>query len=62
MTDTPTSATRSRLVTWEDPLVSAARARTMSGLDFLRAIITGDIPPPPIARLMNFALTEVDEG
>ncbi|HEV2237900.1 MAG TPA: PaaI family thioesterase [Ktedonobacterales bacterium] len=34
----------------------------MSGLDFLRAFLAGEIPPPPIARLMNFLLTEVDEG
>lgn len=43
-------------------MISAAKARTMSGLDFLRALLTGEIPPPPIARLMNFGITEVDEG
>jgi uncharacterized protein (TIGR00369 family) len=62
LSDTPPSATRSRLVTWEDPMRSAEKARTMSGLDFLRAFVAGEIPPPPIARLMNFLLTEVDEG
>ena len=43
-------------------MISAARARGMSGLDFLRAIAIGEIPPPPISRLMNFRLMEVDEG
>jgi uncharacterized protein (TIGR00369 family) len=43
-------------------MISAAKARAMSGLDFLRTFVTGETSPPPIARLMNFQLTEVDEG
>jgi uncharacterized protein (TIGR00369 family) len=62
LSDTPSSATRSRVVTWEDPMISAGRMRDMSGLEFLRAFLAGEMPPPPIARLMNFTLTEVDEG
>ncbi|TPW00847.1 MAG: phenylacetic acid degradation-like protein [Alphaproteobacteria bacterium] len=35
---------------------------TMTGLDALRAMIAGALPKPPIARTLNFALTEVDNG
>jgi uncharacterized protein (TIGR00369 family) len=49
-------------VSWEDPGEIAAQARAMPGLDFLRAIRDGEIPPAPIQRLLGFWLTEVDEG
>jgi uncharacterized protein (TIGR00369 family) len=54
--------TRERLVTWEDPLASAGALRDMSGLEAIRAVQAGRVPPPPIARLMNFTLVEVEEG
>src|SRR5438105_5412238 len=53
---------RSRTITWEDPVATAARAAEMSGLDYVRAIGTGDVPPPPIAVLMDFRPVEVEEG
>jgi uncharacterized protein (TIGR00369 family) len=34
----------------------------MSGIDFLRAIRDGRLPPPPIAELLGFRLVEVDPG
>jgi uncharacterized protein (TIGR00369 family) len=55
-------STRSRTVTWADPRPSAEAARARSGLDFLRAIATGDLPQPPIAQLMGFRLAEVEKG
>jgi uncharacterized protein (TIGR00369 family) len=33
-----------------------------SGLDLLRRLIAGDYPAPPIAGLLNFALTEAEPG
>jgi len=33
-----------------------------SGLDFLRGIISGEIPGPPISRTLDFFLLEVDAG
>jgi uncharacterized protein (TIGR00369 family) len=53
---------RSLMVDWDDPLATAARAAELSGMDFLRGIVSGEIPPPPIARLFNFALVEVEPG
>ncbi len=53
---------RSRTITWDDPMQIAGRAREMSGIEFLQALIDGEIPPPPIANTLGFSLDEVDEG
>jgi len=53
---------RKLTVTWDDPLIGAQTSKTMTGLDYLRAIESGDIPPPPIARLLGFRLKRVDLG
>jgi len=55
-------ATRERLVHWEDPLASADALRALSGLEAIRAIRDGLIPPPPIANLIGFTIVEADEG
>jgi uncharacterized protein (TIGR00369 family) len=49
-------------ITWEDPARLAARSRGMTGIEFLRAIRDGELPPAPIQALMSFRLDEVDEG
>ncbi len=54
--------TRTRLVTWQDPVPTAARGLEMSGLDYIGAIVDGDVPPPPIAVLMNFAPVAFEKG
>jgi uncharacterized protein (TIGR00369 family) len=36
--------------------------KSMSGLEFLRAIIDGRLPAPPITETLGFALTEVAPG
>jgi uncharacterized protein (TIGR00369 family) len=53
---------RHREVSWEDPLVSAAQALDLSGLDFLRGIIVGRIPPPPIAVLFGMSILAAEPG
>jgi uncharacterized protein (TIGR00369 family) len=53
---------RERTITWEDPLAATARSRGLSGLEYMRAIASGEIPPPPIAVLLGFELVEVEEG
>jgi uncharacterized protein (TIGR00369 family) len=55
-------AVRQRHVTWQDPLVGAALARDLSGLDYLREIATGRIPPPPIAVLLGMSIVSVEPG
>jgi uncharacterized protein (TIGR00369 family) len=53
---------RTRTITWQDPLLAARAGATLSGIDYLRAIAQGTIPPPPIALLLGFDLEEVEEG
>jgi uncharacterized protein (TIGR00369 family) len=55
-------AERSLTVTWEDPRGLAARATESSGLEFLRAIVSGELPKAPIQELLGFELEEADEG
>ena len=53
---------RSLAVSWEDPQALAAAARALPGIEFLRAIRDGRLPPPPIAQLLGFRLVEVEPG
>lgn len=53
---------RSRTVTWHDPGPGAARGRAVAGIDYLKAMIAGELPPPPIAALMQFDLVEAEPG
>ena len=55
-------AARSRTVTWEDPLIGARAAVSMSGLEYMQAIAQGEVPPPPIALLLDMAIVEVEPG
>ncbi|HEY6780394.1 MAG TPA: PaaI family thioesterase, partial [Thermoleophilaceae bacterium] len=61
-TDSPATAERSLTISWQDPVESAVRAAGMSGLDAIRAIVAGELSPPPIAVLMGFAPVTVEEG
>ncbi|MFJ6525030.1 PaaI family thioesterase [Streptomyces longwoodensis] len=54
--------TRSRTIEWEDPRVSAAAVGRGSGLDFLRDVLAGRLPAPPISATLGFTLEEVEAG
>lgn len=43
-------------------MIGARRALSMRGLDYLRAMIEGEIPPPPIIALMDMTLESAEEG
>ena len=53
---------RTKTLTWQDPMIGAKAATTMSGIDYLRALQAGEFPPPPILTVMNLDLLEVGEG
>ncbi len=59
---TPSIPARHRVVTWEDPLLAAGVSKQLSGLDFLRGIQQGRVPPPPLMVLMGLSLVEVEHG
>jgi uncharacterized protein (TIGR00369 family) len=45
-----------------DPIETAARLAQLDGLSALRAIMAGELPPPPIGVLLGFEPVEVEEG
>jgi len=53
---------RTRTISWDDPMISAQAVGTMSGLEFLRSVLRGELPAPPFAHLMDMGLVEVEEG
>jgi uncharacterized protein (TIGR00369 family) len=57
-----TEGKRSATIEWSDPMPLAQAARSMAGIEFLRAIRDRKLPAPPIARLLGFDLVEVDTG
>jgi uncharacterized protein (TIGR00369 family) len=55
-------ATRSLEFVWQDPLASAADGAAMSGLEYMKAIAAAEIPPAPIAVLLDMGPVEIAEG
>jgi uncharacterized protein (TIGR00369 family) len=55
-------ADRVRTYSWDDPGAIAAHAMGRTGIEFLRALLDGTLPPPPIAQTLGMALVEIDEG
>lgn len=53
---------RSRTVTWHDPAPTAAVGLQMSGLDYLGAMASGDLPAPPIGNTLGFEIASVAPG
>ena len=45
-----------------DPVDAARDLAQLDGLSALRAMIAGELPPPPIATLLGFELVEVEPG
>jgi len=45
-----------------DPLALAARGLELSGLEYVDAIFSCELPPPPIATLMGFRGVEAEPG
>lgn len=53
---------QSKTISWVDPRPQAAQALTMSGLEYLQAMVDGTIPAPPIASHINLEIAEVRPG
>ena len=49
---------RSKTITWYDPITAAAEGRTMSGIEHLRAMVAGVLPPPSIASVGSTSATK----
>jgi len=53
---------RRRVLEWSDPMLALQAAAATSGLEFLRGLLNGSVAPPPMAVLMNAAITAADKG
>ena len=53
---------RTRTITWQDPLSAPRPGAELTGIDYMRALAAGELPPPPIAVLMNMRPVEVEPG
>ena len=54
--------TRRRELVWQDPVPTAAAGATMTGLEYMTAVVVGQMPPPPIAVTMRLRPVELEEG
>ncbi|MCC8947595.1 PaaI family thioesterase [Bradyrhizobium sp. Arg62] len=54
--------TRTRVVEWQAPGPVAKAALSMSGIEAMRAIRDGRLPPPPMAKLIGFRMAVVEQG
>ena len=53
---------RTRTFSWSDPLATAAALRDLTGLDAIRRIVAGEVPPPPVASMLGMTITHADHG
>jgi uncharacterized protein (TIGR00369 family) len=53
---------RTRTLVWQDPVATASAGATMSGMEYMGAIVSGEMPPPPIAVTMRLRPVELEEG
>ncbi|MFI5776222.1 PaaI family thioesterase [Nocardia sp. NPDC051570] len=54
---------RSKTVTWYDPVAAAQTGLALSGLEYMRAMASGQLPPAPIVSLLGGAAAmSVAEG
>src|SRR5207247_10652174 len=57
-----TGMKRTRTVRWEDPFIGPQAAAGRSGLEILKDVFEGRLPPPPIAQTMGFMGVHIEEG
>ncbi len=55
-------AGRQRAYSWEDPAITAAAARQLSGQEFFDAMTRGTLPRPPVAETLGFVPVSVRDG
>ena len=46
----------------EPGIIDREKAKAMSGLEIFAAIRRGELPPPPIGRLLDFVAIEFEKG
>lgn len=55
-------AERQRTFQWQDPMQAFSKGREMSGLDYLQAMVAGEVAKPPISEALDFSLHSIAKG
>lgn len=53
---------RERQYNWEDPMIGASKGRTLSGMMYMKEIMNGEVPPPPIAITLGMGIVSCEDG
>lgn len=56
------TVTRTRTIEWQDPQLHVEGVAKRTGLEFLHAILAGEIPPAPIGAALGFTLHSAEHG
>jgi uncharacterized protein (TIGR00369 family) len=56
------SPERTRTYSWKDPFALLEQLVGLKGVDAMRKMMLGELPPPPIAETLDFRLVEVERG
>ncbi|GAA1458122.1 PaaI family thioesterase [Williamsia maris] len=59
---TTDATTRTRTITWDDPMATASAAAGRTGLQFVQALAAGEVPAPPIMNLTGAQLVSAESG
>ncbi len=57
-----TDGMRTLEIAWEDPVAAAHAGLSLSGIEYMHAVASGEIPRPPIAALLGMEIVEAEEG
>jgi uncharacterized protein (TIGR00369 family) len=55
-------ATRTRTISWQDPSSVAAVGAELPGIEYMRKLASGELPPAPIAVLLRMEPVELEPG
>ncbi|WP_437919558.1 PaaI family thioesterase [Sphingobacterium sp. LRF_L2] len=53
---------RIRTYKWEDPTTSVVKLKEMTGLEYLKSVLIGDLPLPPFLNTMDMVPVLVEKG
>jgi uncharacterized protein (TIGR00369 family) len=53
---------RSRTFSWQDPAQFEEPIRRLSGIEFMRGFLTGELPSPPFMQLLGIRVVSVELG
>lgn len=53
---------RTKTVSWSDPATGTDAIRTLTGLEWLRAVARREAPAPPLGDVLGFHLEQIEKG